>query len=119
MRLLLVLTVLTAIAGGRCANAGVVTNDRTLSASVVADKETLLTFMDSMERSTPRPIQVEQSDTGGLQGLATIPSSASVFLAALLHDATLRPHSPLLWRLRWGNAILPPSPNLDRLLRPS
>ncbi len=119
MRLLLVLTVFTMIAAGRCADAGVIIDVPAMQERVTDDTQTLLVAMCSAEQSSPHPIQVEQGDSDSLQGVAAIMGSTVAPSAALLHGVTPRPDSPLLWRIRLVNGLLPPSPDLNGLLKPS
>lgn len=119
MRLLVVLAVFAMITVGRCADAGIIVDATRVQASVTSDLQATMAIMNSMTQSAPGPIQIEQGDRDGLNGLAVLTGQRVSPSVACTDDVRLRVDARLVWRISIVNAILPPSPDLGALQKPS
>lgn len=119
MRLFLVLAVFAMIAAGRCANAGVIVDGTHVQASVTSDWQATMSIMNSMTQSAPGPVQIEQGDGDGRNGLATLASPRISTSLACAHDVSLDARPRLMGRISIEDTILPPSPDLGGIQKPS
>ncbi len=116
MRPILILAVLAIFAAGTSADAGVIIDAAQVQVSATID---LQAVMDSWTESEPEPIQFEQGDGTSMSGLAVVTSRPAGPLVAYVHDASLILNVRQVGRIRIANSVLPPSPVLGGLQKPS
>ncbi len=116
MRPTLILAVFAIFAAARCAEAGVIVDAAQVQVSATID---LQAVMDSWTESEPEPIQFEQGDGTSMSGLGVVTSRPAGPLVACLNVSGLALEARLVGRIRIANSILPPSPDLGGLQKPS
>lgn len=119
MRLCFLLAVISIVAFGRCADAGVIVDDAAVQGHSVDIVDTLAVFMSAAEDSAPEPIHVERGDAEGPVGLAATPNHTIAPQATLLTRIKPQGDKKLQWRVEIANSILPNFPVSDGLLEPS